>query len=171
MEIAVQTERRWPDPRTGPWLLRVSFAADADTLVPVGVEVWAIRPPVPSSRWTAWQADLPAAERPPVPLTPAGLRIPLARLADQTATAASQYAPAARARGRQEAPTLEALAKTRRRRGRPPLYPPDHFAAVADAYRETGGRRPTADVADRFGVSRSTAAHWITRCRRMGLIR
>ncbi len=170
MDIDIQTETLWPDQQTGPWLLRASFAATDGALVPVGIEIWAVSPPGPSSRWTAWRPDLVAADRPLVPLTPAGLRIPLGRLADELAASAARYLPAARAQHRNEADLLETVAKTRRRTGRPPLYPPEHYAAVADVYRQVGGRAPTAGVAERFGVSRSTASKWVVRARRLGLL-
>lgn len=55
------------------------------------------------------------------------------------------------------------------RRGRPVLYPPEHWAEVARVY-EGAAERPVCTVADWFHVSRSTARKWVERCRAKGLI-
>lgn len=52
-------------------------------------------------------------------------------------------------------------------------YPEEHWVAVADAYREAasrGSRTPTRLVADLWGINRNTAAAWVRKCRRLGLL-
>ena len=58
------------------------------------------------------------------------------------------------------------------RKGRPSLYGPEHFARVVEVYLKTlsAGGNPTAEVARRFGVTRSAAAKWVARAREMGLL-
>lgn len=59
------------------------------------------------------------------------------------------------------------------RRGRPPMYGPEHWRQVATVYAESyqsGSGTPTQEVADKFKVSKSTAAKWVHRCREMGLL-
>jgi hypothetical protein len=165
VDIAAQTEHPWPDPTTGPWLLRVSFALAADRLVPVGVEMWAVAPPT-SGQWATWHAALPDGQT--TPLTPPALRIPLSRLADGLAADVARYMPTLTAHGHQE--VAEAVIKTHRKRGPVPVYGPEHWQNVVAVYRQADQRRPTTTVAERFGVSRSAAAKWIARCRQMGLL-
>lgn len=59
-----------------------------------------------------------------------------------------------------------------RRRGRPPAYGPEHFARVAEIYRDAwrDGENPTVAVAERMHVSRSAAAKWVARARGLGLL-
>lgn len=58
------------------------------------------------------------------------------------------------------------------RRGRPPEYGPEHFAEVARVYAAAWrlGRAPTRAVAERWTVSKATAAKWVARARRLGLL-
>jgi len=61
----------------------------------------------------------------------------------------------------------------RGRGGRPPLYKPEHWSAVADIYRAAfadGRLTPTRAVAREFRVPQSTAAKWVARCRDLGLL-
>jgi hypothetical protein len=65
-----------------------------------------------------------------------------------------------------------ARASKRGRGGRPAMYDDQHFAEVAQIYLAalTTGFEPTKTVAQRMQVSRSTAAKWVTRARRMRLL-
>jgi hypothetical protein len=57
--------------------------------------------------------------------------------------------------------------------GRPPLYPPEHFAEVAQVYSQayrSHSRNPTLTVSKEFQVSRSTAAKWVARARKLGFL-
>ncbi len=51
-------------------------------------------------------------------------------------------------------------------------YGPGHFADVAAVWREAQQQSstPTRAVQERFKVSYSTAAHWVVRARKMGLL-
>jgi hypothetical protein len=73
--------------------------------------------------------------------------------------------------------TAEKLSLTtpsrRRRGGRPPKYPPEHWQAVARIYTEAylGNRTPTRAVAKHFKVKESAAAKWVAKCRNdLGLL-
>lgn len=55
--------------------------------------------------------------------------------------------------------------------GRPAQYDAEHWAEVAEVYREGWQRgTPTKAVAEHFTVSKSTAAKWVARCRTLGLL-
>lgn len=56
--------------------------------------------------------------------------------------------------------------------GRPPEYGPEHFERVADVYSRAwaAAKPPTKAVAARWGVEQSTAAKWVARTRRLGLL-
>ena len=51
-------------------------------------------------------------------------------------------------------------------------YDEEHWARVAAVYDEAwaAGSTPTKDVAEYFGVTRSTAAKWVSICRKKGLL-
>lgn len=51
-------------------------------------------------------------------------------------------------------------------------HPPAHYAKVADVYARAwaDGGNPTATVAERFRVSRATAAQWVARARERGFL-
>ena len=162
----MQTEDPWPDPRSGPWLLRISYAADAEgRVVPVGLELWGIPPPT-ERRWTAWHVTV-ASEA--APLTSAALRIPLGRLTADLRAQAARFLPTLRRSGRAGVEALEAALATRPRRGRPPTYNMGHWEAIAAAYR-AADKAPTQAIADGFHVSRATASRWVARCRAEGLL-
>ena len=66
-----------------------------------------------------------------------------------------------------------ASAKPRRgRTGRPVERGPEHLAQVAEIYRKAfrAGERPTKVVAERWKVSRTTAAKWVARAREAGML-
>ena len=58
------------------------------------------------------------------------------------------------------------------RRGGRKGYPTEHFAAVAEVYREAyvAGSNPTLAVAERFDISKSTAGKWVHRARQLSLL-
>lgn len=59
------------------------------------------------------------------------------------------------------------------RRPRKDSHGPNHFAEVAEVYRQgmtSDIPAPTTHVATTFSVSRSTAAKWVTEARRLGLL-
>jgi hypothetical protein len=66
-----------------------------------------------------------------------------------------------------------AIEAPRRRPGRPVSYGPDHYQEIARIYAEAwraGDRHPTATVAAKMHVVRSTAAKWVASARRLGLL-
>jgi hypothetical protein len=132
-------------------------------------------------------ADLDAVNGPdPNPVTATTLRaVPLRELIDtavfeQTKALgrwAREVGPTDRVRNDllQQVATAEASLgqAPRRAPGRPPEYSELHFLRVANAYTKacmSGGRRPRKAVADLWHVSPSTAAKWVARARRMGLL-
>ena len=59
------------------------------------------------------------------------------------------------------------------RRARKDSHGPEHFAEVAQVYRDALACQvpsPTRQIALRFNVSRSTAAKWVSEARRRGLL-
>jgi hypothetical protein len=115
------------------------------------------------------------------PLTASEMRLPLRSLIDL----ALEHAVMVRAGSgdftadeRAFAADLDVLkaaqSEPRKRTGRPPIYPPEHFAEVARVYSEhlaDGGRTPTKAVQEHFApVSKSAAAKWVARARERGLL-
>jgi hypothetical protein len=140
-------------------------------------------------------ADLDDPDEPePKPLTTTNLRgIRLPKLVEQAArvyretvieavkargflntdapTATDERALAAlREWGRAERSVAEAPPRSRRG-GRPPRGP-EHLREVAEAYAAAykAGDRPTKAVADKWTVSRPTAAKWVAQARSVGLL-
>jgi hypothetical protein len=56
--------------------------------------------------------------------------------------------------------------------GKRPRYTPEHWERVAETYRRAyrAGLSPTAAVAEAEQVEYPTAAHWVDRCRKKGLL-
>lgn len=162
----------WPDPDSGPYLVAVTMDTVQGRLEVVGVEMWG-RTPSPS----VWQQQgFPTAH--PTPISSTAIRLPLDRIASasmdyahMTAQVISYFRDhlpddvkqAGEQIGRFEGP---------KQPGRPTLYDRAHFEAVAAVYNEALARHgnPTAAVASRFNVSKSTAAKWVARCRNDGLL-
>jgi hypothetical protein len=99
-------------------------------------------------------------------------RPPLARLAAEALDEMrSRWAPQVVRRSRSEAARRAAealMAVPGHRRGRPPLYGPDHWRLVARVYEEGDSVQA---VAHHFAVSGSTAWKWVDRTRHLGLLR
>lgn len=180
VEILGTTEEKWPDKEVGPWALRLTTAIVDDRPAVVGVELYAVDPELIRQNAQGWPT-LAAHLVPRVTerITTAGMRVPLAeRLAaylartkksdEIIANAAPDQIPA---RWREFA--RERLASIKHaesaRRGRPPLYGREHFERVAAVYNEalrSGAMPPLGAVARAWTVSESTAAKWVSRCRR-----
>jgi hypothetical protein len=56
--------------------------------------------------------------------------------------------------------------------GKRPRYAPEHWEHVAAEYRRanSAGLNPTTTVQETFQVSYATAGHWVSRCRKKGLL-
>lgn len=160
MEPIFQVERRvGPD---SSHLVRVTIAEVDGRLRVVGVELWGIEPPA-DPRWIVWGNHLRTA----TPITPAELRLPITRLADEAVEElrdrwagliARSISPEA-ARG-----PLDALGAPGRRRGRVG-YGPEHWEAVK-AVAEANLTGTARAVAEHFVVSRRTAQEWVRRVSR-----
>jgi len=76
-------------------------------------------------------------------------------------------------RGRQTARALAAKAGTGKRRGRPPLFGPEHYAELAREcialYRQ-GHRGIRATIANEHNVSEATVRDWVRRAREFGYL-
>jgi hypothetical protein len=164
----------WPNPRRGPWLVRVDWTQINDRLECCGFEIRSVR----EKRDGGWPAELRAWDENPEVLTAAQLRhVRLGGLlhdlredgweksqkwADWLATVAADLGgaelaadvrrDAAKHRGR------------RRLRGLPPL------TDVAQIYQDAQARRenPTKAVATHWRAAHSTAAKWVMRARAEG---
>jgi hypothetical protein len=60
----------------------------------------------------------------------------------------------------------------RKTRGAPAKWGPEHYAAVAVIYEDAhrNSLKPTKAVAGHWGVSSSTAANWVAKARKLGLL-
>ena len=150
------TEMLWPDEWEGPW--RVELAWDE---IDGRVECVGLR--------------INAADR-PRRLTTSKLReLKLGRLVEtekaRKATALANVARLLPAFASHRAPE-ELTEKWQQRKGRPPLYGPEHFERVAAVYQQAfrQGPPPTRAVAEEFQVQRSTAGKWVARARKAGLL-
>ena len=184
-EIIGTRESRWPDPAAGPWALRLTFGVAEGRPAVVGVEIYAVDPAAIAAAAQGWPKMPSQWFGDPVPVTTAGIRIPLAErlrlyLADARRSAEIRRDAATappwltleeyRAQGER---TLRALGRAPGSRGRPPVLTLEHFQAVADVYSAASraGRSPVKAVAQEFKVPHSTAAHWVERARkRFGLL-
>jgi len=171
--------------------LRLTLRVVKDRYEVVGVELWSTAPP----DFAAWKAEsrrrFEAAFTEPVPIRATTIRLPLERLAKDVVSHLRRYAPIIRsgrtptlttssgkrsggrpfsAAARRAAEFIEHPGKSTR--GRQPFYDEDHFVEVARIYSEAllAGRPPTLAVAKTHNVSKSTAAHWISRARDKGYL-
>lgn len=151
----MRIERLWPDEEAGPYLLAITLDGVGDRLEVVGVEMWGCEP-VPAS----WERRSPAAD--PQPITSVAIRLPL----DRVATEAMRLIPTPRRTERPQPP------KPSGRIGRPPTYGKSHFGEVAAVYNAALAARqnPLAELSARFGISKTSAANWVSRCRILGLL-
>lgn len=151
----MRIERLWPDEDTGPYLLGITFDTVGGRLEVVGVEMWG-REPVSA----AWSNPSPAES--PEPITSVAIRLPL----DRIATEALRFIPTPRRAERPASP------RPAGRIGRPPTYGKEHFEEVAAVYNEAlaAHQNPLTELSARFGISKTNAAGWVTRCRALGLL-
>ncbi len=157
---------RWPDLDSGPLWVGMHLNERAGETVLVGLEVWTEEPG--HARAALGPAGDAVNDLLPFPATALRARdltdLGLERLQRAFLVALSQA-------NASEVVSHAAAALRPQRAGRPTLYPPEHFARVAGVYQRAvaqGSRRPTADVARAWSVSRSAAAKWISRARTAG---
>ena len=156
---------RWPDSATGPWWVDTYWSFVDQRWECVGL------------RLRSFDQDSEAEPRRVLATDLRGLR-----LGDLLAAQADEWAKAWRAQATKAGEgfviddseeVVDAwLATLPKKPGRPRQYDRSHFQKVADVYAEAfvARRNPTKTVAERFQVSRSTAAKWVYRCRQMSLL-
>jgi hypothetical protein len=167
-----ESVRRWPDPLEGPFALRISVGLIDGALSIVGLELFGDRVgrdlPNVALGDTPHRIDAKVLRE----LAPGRLleeykqtdREQLEGFLRQNGTAAvaSDYGQF----------LLAQVKRTKRTRAHPVTYGRLHFQAVADIYRDAleHGEAPTSAVAAKFVVSKSAAAKWVAKCRKLGLL-
>lgn len=175
----------WPDQDRGPWQLGLYWAEVAGRIECVGMELRSV-PRVgeeepPGSRWRGTRHRPPDV---PEVLTSMVLRdLPIGRIVQGTKQSQAVFrrwwASREKERRRELVGRAEAW-EAGRHAGGPRGYGFQHFEEVAAIYRRaleapdpatgTGRAKPTAAVAEHFGVSKSAAAKWVARARTMDLL-
>ena len=165
----------WPDPIKGPWMIRFHWGEVDGRAECVGIDVRSFRskesapvqprPVDPSGNFGAVTHTLLRTLR-----ADGLIQSNCEAFADVTEWASKQASTGAKAR-RQAMRALETFGEPRRR-GRPPKYPPEHYARVAEVYDEAYARNrtPRRAVAHAFDVPETTAGHWIANARRLGFL-
>ncbi len=157
------TERRWPHPTKGPFVLRLTFGLIDQRPEVVGVELWAVPPPKPED-----PADQLLSTPSLSPIRTEHLRLPLRSLFDewkQHRLRTAEIASAATAGPRHPEwwddwrgdaiRTAEVVDV--KRKGRADAHDDAHWHAVAEVYLAGG----TKAVARTWGVSKGTAGKWV----------
>jgi hypothetical protein len=148
---------RWPSPFRGPFLLSVSWHPVDGRLQPVKLTLES------------------ASADEPVPIT--GTLLRQLRLSDllariQTQQDAAGSTPSGKAGiyfPRITAKPAETDPLFKRDRGRPPIYPDDHYQEVARIY-STATATPVKAVAQAMTLSQSAAAKQVARARKLGFL-
>jgi hypothetical protein len=161
----------WPDERTGPWLIVVTWAAVEGRLEPVGLELRGYRE---KEGERAWPAVLPTWDQGPAVLATTTLReIPFATLvADLRRERAAQHADFIDHLAAQPEYQSEADQASLRRLRSAGTRRYAALAEVAEVYRHAWetGRAPTRAVAEHFTISQSAAAKRVSRAREAGYL-
>ena len=159
---------RWPDDATGPLWIGLHRNERAGQTALVGIELWTEEPG--AARQHLGPEGDPAEDL--LPWAPVGLRARDLRTITLSALQSRLEAvlSARQSKGGESMvnPLPSALRATRGT-----MYPPDHFARVAQVYeraRQAGSRAPTLAVAEAWNVSRSAAAKWVMRARAAGVL-
>jgi hypothetical protein len=183
-----ESVRRWPDPLVGPFALRVSVGLIDGALSIVGLELFGDR--VGSSLPLAPKddgMDLSEFLFPNVALGDTPHRIDAqtlrelapGRLLEEYKQSNSEeldnflqrFGTAAKASDIGSF-LLNMVERTATNRSRTPVYGRLHWQAVAEVYRDAleRGEAPTLAVAAKFVVSKSAAAKWVAKCRKLELL-
>lgn len=180
---------RWPDAAKGPWGIRANWVEINGRPECVGLQIWHGADQAHQSPMDY----LPIKGAQVRPITASGIAaLPIATIIDKLRDAARDHwrrqsnalqevfadrlaaDRAAQAAGIPADPILAgitapytAFESTPGAVGAPRRYDRAHYIEVARTYLEAwqGGANPTQAVADRFGVSRSAAAKWVTKAR------
>jgi hypothetical protein len=147
-----ETPIRWPDKKRGPWELRITWEDVEGRWEPVGTQI---------SRIDG------------APITAEGLRsLRWGSITDQARPGPMRTGVSYVEEGERVSVWGPMIGWDQSRRGRPPLYGPEHYAEVARVYRAAfaENRTPTRIVARHFKVTPTTAAKWVARCRELGLL-
>lgn len=166
--------RLWPDPDTGPWAVTLEWAEIDGRVECVGVTMRSFSPD-----GTVDLTDLPTLEDTREVMTAALWRsVPIGSLINEKRRSVAEFwEPGGRMAQHGLAEVHEGEGEgvaAMWRPGRPKRRKdPDHFEMVADIYRAAAraGLPPTKTVQERLGpVSHSTAAKWVAKCRKLGLL-
>ena len=191
MAATGETEILWPDPKGGPYVVRLVVTELNGRLECTTVEMrtlfdpsFFIEPPEPPAGYTKTTRSKP--------VTASALRsVPLGRLVNAflerlredpiqassrllSGTADDFRDAANKLKGRHtesEAKAIQQLASEPRRGGRKG-HGDDHYAAVAEVYATAwaDGVHPTKAVSEHWTVAKTTAAKWVFRARELGFL-
>ncbi len=192
MVATAETEILWPDPKSGPYVVRLVVTELNGRLECTTVEMrtlflpsFFIEPPEPPAGYTKTTRSKP--------VTASALRsVPLGKLVNEYLKELRAAGPSVASRrvvsgtaddhreaaddlaGRHtesEAEAIQQLASEPRRGGRKG-HGDDHYAAVAEVYATawTDGVHPTEAVAEHWTVAKTTAAKWVSRARELGFL-
>lgn len=157
--------RPWPE-QGGPWQVRLDYVTRADRIECVGLSLKPMVddcPPLTSTVLGRLRVAQLIAEDSEWRLHKARQRLRTAQRDDRS----DQTELANLARGVEAAEGVPQPPK----RGRKAIYGHEHYERVAKEYLlRAGDRNPTAQVAELFTVTRSTAASWIREARNRGLL-
>lgn len=160
----------WPDQRTGPWLIVVTWTNIEGRLEPVGLEIRSYRE---REGGQAWPPALPTWDQAPPVLSTTILRgLPFATIVTDLRRE-RQEIHIAWVDGMAADPQWQSepdQAALRRLRSAGTRQPTAALAAVAEVYRQAwqDGRKPTRAVAKHFVISQSAAAKRVSRARQAG---
>jgi len=182
-EARIPAVIRWPHRVKGPWTIRLHFKKIGGREECVGFEFWGGSPVDESPAY---------GPLPPKVLRAADIRKPpFAELVAASREAAVQGAqrllesadPAAERPDTDEATPLDPATEQYLRQrvvafgdgsaaGRPQMYGPEFYAEVADVYRKAWKKtgKPLVAIMEQWPVSKSAAAKWVAKCRKMDLL-
>ena len=173
--IAIQS---WPDPKYGPWQIATYFAPIEGRLEVIGMQIVheAETEPLRASKlrevaWdTEWREARAALVRDTQRVTDMLLSGTKIKIPDEILARTKPLPPDLdKIKLLLAAEEERALLKAKR----PRSYGPDHYERVAELYDEAyrAGLHPTKYVEEQLNArSRNTAAKWVARARKMGLL-
>lgn len=149
----------WPDRRRGPWLVRIEWGVVDGRIECVGLHLQQ----VPDTPLKAFNTSVLRS-------IPLGSLVEEARGRHIRSLRKLQALPAPRELRRRAAEQLESFQAGKKGKGGPRLqYGAEHLAQVAEVYLKSANK-PTTAVAQHFKVPYSTAAKWVARARRIGVL-